>query len=189
VSVATPGVTVRRIRVADAAAFRDCLDAVARERRYLAQVEAPPLARVEAFVAESVAADAAQFVALDGAQLVGWCDVFPHWAHALQHAGTLGMGVREGWRGQGLGAQLLRATLDHALAKGICRVALEARADNTRAIRLYERFGFVHEGIARAAMRFDGVWHDAVRMALLQGAAVSAAAAGTGPATAGPAPR
>ena len=165
---------IRKIQRPDAPAFRACLDSVARERKYLAQVEGLPLERVEAFVSQSVENDAAQFVALEGGELVGWCDVFPHWAYALQHAGSLGMGVREDFRGRGIGERLLRATLDDALRKGIYRVTLEARADNLRAIRLYERVGFIHEGVARAGLRFDGRFHDAVRMALLQGPASTA---------------
>lgn len=165
---------VRQIELHDVPAFRACLDSVARERKYLAQVEAPPLERVKSFVAESVANDAVQFVAIEGGELIGWCDVFPHWAYALQHVGTLGMGVREGYRGRGVGEQLLRRTLDHAVKKGIYRVTLEARADNLRAIRLYERFGFVHEGMARAALRFEGCFYDGVNMALLLGPASAA---------------
>jgi putative acetyltransferase len=166
---------IRQIQAADAEAFHACLDAVARERRYLAQVEAPPLEKVRGFVLDSVAQDAAQYVALDGGHVVGWCDVFPHWAHAVQHVGTLGMGVLAPYRGQGLGRRLMAATLEHALRKGICRVTLEAREDNVRAIRLYERMGFRHEGRAPCALRFDGVFHAAVRMALLQGPAANVA--------------
>jgi RimJ/RimL family protein N-acetyltransferase len=81
------------------------------------------------------------------------------------------MGVLDGYRGQGIGERLLRRTLAHALEKGVYRVKLEARSDNARAIQLYERVGFRHEGIARAALRFDGQFHDAVQMALLQGPA------------------
>lgn len=162
---------IRPIQLADAASFRACLDAVAHERRYLAQVEALPLERIEGFVAQSVASDAAQYVAVEGGTVVGWCDVFPHWAHAVQHVGTLGMGVRADRRGQGIGEQLLRATLAHALKNGIYRVTLEARADNVNAIRLYEKLGFRHEALARCALRFDGRFYDAVQMALLQGPA------------------
>jgi putative acetyltransferase len=163
--------TIRQIQLPDAEPFRACLDAVARERRYLAQVEALPIERIREFVESSVASDAAQFVAIHDGRLIGWCDVFSHWAHALQHVGTLGMGVLDGYRGQGIGERLLRRTLAHALEKGVYRVKLEARSDNARAIQLYERVGFRHEGIARAALRFDGQFHDAVQMALLQGPA------------------
>jgi RimJ/RimL family protein N-acetyltransferase len=156
------------IAVEHAAGLHACLDAVARERRYLAQIQALPLERVEGFVRESVASDAAQFVALDEAGVVvGWADVFPAWADAVRHCGTLGMGVHASHRGRGIGERLLRASLAKAATLGITRVTLEARADNLRAIRLYERVGFAHEALKRHALRFDGVYYDAVQMSLL----------------------
>ncbi len=224
-----PPIQIRRIELQDVESFRACLDGVARERRFLAQVEAPPLERMRQFVADSVAQDAAQFVAVSQGQVVGWCDVFAHWAHALQHVGTLGvcrtwgveakpgpgedsfcrarrpiadamgqetgekwtagvrlqptipksdrllgMGVAAAFRGQGLGRSLIEHTLAHACAKGIYRVTLEAREDNTRAIRLYESVGFQHEGRAPCAMRFDGRFYAGVVMAKLQGPAAAA---------------
>jgi putative acetyltransferase len=159
--------TITPITLAHAASFHACLDAVAREKRWLAQVEAPPLERVMGFVSDSVAADAAQFVALDGDVVVGWADIFPAWAHAVAHTGTLGMGLLPAWRGQGLGRRLLLACIHKARAQGITRVTLQARADNAAAIALYRAVGFEHEGLARRAMRFDGVSFDAVQMALL----------------------
>jgi putative acetyltransferase len=163
--------TIRRIDLPDAEGFHACLDSVARERRYLAQIEAPPMASVQGFVADSVAHDAAQYVAVADGMIVGWCDVFPHWANATRHAGTLGMGLQADFRGRGLGRALLLKTLEHALRNGIYRVTLEAREDNDRAIRLYEKLGFRHEGRAACALRFDGKFHTAVKMALLQGPA------------------
>lgn len=166
--------TVRIVPIAEAHAvgFRACLDAVAREKRFLAQVEAPPLERVQGFVRDSVAADAAQFVAVvdaaGGEQVVGWVDIFAHWAPALAHCGRLGMGLLPDWRGQGLGERLLRTCLAKAWQRGITRVELEARADNLRAIALYRRCGFVEETIKRRAMRFDGQYFDALQMSLLR---------------------
>lgn len=177
---AMPPIEIRRIENDDAASFRACLDAVARERRWLAQVEAPPLAQVRQFVADSVQKDAAQYVAVRGEEVVGWCDIFAHWAHALQHVGVLGMGVQAGCRGLGLGRRLLDRTLAHALRQGIYRVTLEAREDNHRAIRLYKAAGFRHEGRAACAMRFDGTFFTGVAMARLQGPAADAAAAPAG---------
>jgi GNAT superfamily N-acetyltransferase len=161
-------VIVRPIRIGDAPGYRECLDSVAREKLYLAQVEALPLARIEEFVRESVEADAIQFVASAGDRIVGWADIFPHWAIAMAHCGTLGMGVHADHRGQGIGALLLAACLDECPRKGITRVGLQARADNVRAIRLYEKMGFATEARLRNAMRFDGVYHDAIQMSLVR---------------------
>jgi ribosomal protein S18 acetylase RimI-like enzyme len=166
--VADAVIVISPIAVAHAASFHSCLDTVAREKQYLAQIEALPLEKIEAFVRENVANDSVQFVALDGARVVGWADIFPAWPHAVSHCGTLGMGVHRDYRRQGLGEALLRACITKAKDKGITRIELEVRADNLPAIRLYEKLGFVHEALKRRAMRFDGVYFDSVQMSRLQ---------------------
>lgn len=160
-------IEIAPIAIEHAAGFHACLDAVAREARWLAQTRALPLERIEGFVRDSVAHDAVQFVALDGATVVGWADIFAAWADAVRHCGTLGMGLLPGYRGRGLGERLLRACLTKAEEQGLTRIELQVRADNAAAIRLYERVGFVREAVLRRAMRFDGVHYDAVQMSLL----------------------
>lgn len=49
--------------------------------------------------------------------------------------------VRDGYRGQGIGRQLLAAAEAEARQLGCCKLTLEVRTDNP-ARRLYERFGF-----------------------------------------------
>ena len=154
-----------------AASYRACLDLVAREKKYLAQTEALPLERIEGFVRESVTTDAIQFFALKEGEVVGWTDIFPGWAHAVSHCGSLGMGVHPNYRGQGLGRRLLTACIQKAWAKGLTRIELEARADNSHAIALYEKFNFKHEALKAKAMRFDGEYFDSVQMRLLRGEA------------------
>lgn len=170
-------VVLAPIALAHAASFHACLDAVAREGRYLAQWQAPPLDQVQQFVRDSVQADAAQFVALDGDKVVGWCDIFPAWAQAQRHCGRLGMGLLPAFRGQGLGRQLLGVCLAKAWAQGITRVELEARADNAVAIALYRRMGFVHECLKRQALKFGEQTFDAVQMSLLLDASSDVASA------------
>jgi ribosomal protein S18 acetylase RimI-like enzyme len=151
-----------------AASYRECLDVVARERKFLAQTEALPLQRIEGFVSDSVANDAIQFFAVDGTRVVGWADIFPAWADAVAHCGSLGMGVHPDYRGRGLGRRLLSACIEKAWRKGLTRIELEARADNAAAISLYEKLGFEYEATKPMAMRFDGVYFNAVQMRLLR---------------------
>lgn len=151
-----------------AESYRQCLDVVARERKYLAQVEALPLERMRKFVQDNVANDAVQFFALDCETVVGWADVLPSWAHVMAHRGSLGIGVLPAYRGRRIGHALLAACIEKAWAKGMTRIELEARADNLPAIRLYEKIGFTHEALKRNAMRFDGQYFDSVQMSLLR---------------------
>lgn len=160
-------IEIVRITESHAEGFHACLDAVAREKKFLTQTEALPIERVKEFVRESAESNAAQYLALDGATVIGWCDVFPGWAEAVKHCGPLGMGVLATYRGRGIGSQLIAATLAHARQNGITRVELEVRADNVNALKLYERAGFVHEGRKRNGMRFNGEYFDSLAMALV----------------------
>ncbi|MFJ7626364.1 ribosomal protein S18-alanine N-acetyltransferase [Streptomyces sp. NPDC097595] len=56
--------------------------------------------------------------------------------------------ARDHWGG-GLGSELLTDLLRHATAFECAEVLLEVRVDNTRAQKLYERFGFVPIGFRR----------------------------------------
>ena len=72
------------------------------------------------------------------------------------------LGVAPQAQGAGLGAQLLQALLDEAARRRRTPVLLEVRADNDRALRLYERFGFRRTGIRRGYYQPSGI--DAVVM-------------------------
>jgi len=147
------------------AGFHQVLDAVAREGRYLAFVEAPPLMRVRRFVVNGLANGTVHYVALDGSRVVGWCDVAPKTHAALRHSGVLGMGVASTHRGRGIGTQLLGATMYTAAGRGLSRVELTVRSDNAPAIELYRRFGFEFEGSCRHFMVVGDQYYDALLMA------------------------
>jgi RimJ/RimL family protein N-acetyltransferase len=147
--------------------FRIALDSVAREGRYLAMLEAPPLEEIRKFVAESVARQRPRFIALVGDEPAGWCDVIGNPRETLKHSGVLGMGVVREYRRRGIGSALMQRTLSDASGKGITRIELTVRVDNEPARTLYEKFGFVVEGLCRRHMRVRGEYHDSYLMALL----------------------
>ena len=86
------------------------------------------------------------------------------------HVGTVGMGVHDAYQGRGAGGALLGALLSTADRwLGLRRIELTVYADNTRAIGLYEKHGFVREGLHRDFAFRDGVYVDALAMARLAG--------------------
>jgi [ribosomal protein S18]-alanine N-acetyltransferase len=72
------------------------------------------------------------------------------------------IGVQEGRWGLGIGSAMLNALIDEAAARGCGEVFLEVRADNARAQRLYERFGFERVGVRKRYYQPSGV--DAIVM-------------------------
>lgn len=147
--------------------FHKALDTVAREREYLTMLEAFPLEDTRAFVLGMIAKGNPQFVALVGSDVVGWCDISRHTFPSHAHAGHLGMGIIPAYRGQGLGHRLIETTLQAARDAGFERVELSVHADNIRAVTLYEKVGFVREGLARRSVRIDGRYKDAIQMAII----------------------
>jgi putative acetyltransferase len=161
-------VVVRPIAESDMEGFRAVIDAVAREKLYLAFLEAPSIERTAAFVRGNIAKGNPAFVAIDAERLVGWCDITRNDGRDVsRHAGTLGIGLLAPYRGRGIGRRLMQAAIDAALLAGMTRIELTVRADNDRARRLYASLGFETEGLHRHAHRVDGDYHDVYTMALL----------------------
>jgi putative acetyltransferase len=77
------------------------------------------------------------------------------------------MGVIPEYRGQGIGGALIAVTLEAAKRKGLTRIELTVRTDNEPARKLYEKFGFVHEGRLLRHLLIDGEYRDSDLMALL----------------------
>jgi len=147
--------------------FHRALDFVAREGRYLAFVEGPPLENTRAFVLDHIQRGLPQFVAISAGEVVGWCDVTPKERPIYAHGGVLGIGLLPRFRGRGIGTNLIRSTLAATRTIGLHRVELTVRENNTRAIELYKKVVFVVEGFQRDAVQIDGLYENIVCMALL----------------------
>ncbi len=83
------------------------------------------------------------------------------------HMAKMGLSVRRDWRGKGVGSAMIARAIEWARVHGLARIELQVYDRNTAAIRLYERFGFVTEGIRRSAVRHRGKAIDDRMMGLL----------------------
>ncbi|MFI6404447.1 GNAT family N-acetyltransferase [Streptomyces sp. NPDC050548] len=71
-------------------------------------------------------------------------------------------------RGRGIGTEATRLIVGYAFEQlGLHRIQLEVYGHNHRARRVYEKVGFVVEGVRREARLRDGEWADDVLMAIL----------------------
>ena len=159
--------SIEPITPKDVEGLQAAVEAVARERRYLAAVSGFGVDGTRAFVDGLASGGGVQLVVRSAGRVVGWCDVQRHPFEGFRHGGVLGVGLLPAWRAQGVGAALLARTLEAAEAAGMTRVELEVFASNGRAIRLFEGAGFVREGIKRQARLLDGRADDVVCMARL----------------------
>lgn len=72
-------------------------------------------------------------------------------------------------RGRGLGTEAARLILGYGFEViGLHRIGLDVFALNPRAQRVYEKVGFVVEGVKRDAFAFDGSYVDEIWMSILE---------------------
>ncbi|PBC63685.1 GNAT family N-acetyltransferase [Streptomyces sp. Tue6028] len=71
-------------------------------------------------------------------------------------------------RDRGFGTEAVRLIVGHGFEQlGLHRISLGVYGNNHRARRVYEKVGFVVEGVLREAALRDGEWVDEVLMAIL----------------------
>ena len=103
-------------------------------------------------------------LALDRDSVVGNLELVGALHFQVRHVGRLGMSVLSEWRGRGVGTSLIRTAIDWASTAGIRRIELEVVENNPRALRLYERMGFVQECRRREAFLLGELYLDVIQM-------------------------
>ena len=93
-------------------------------------------------------------------RLIGSCQL--HGIHPVHRSAELQIRIGEaGERGRGHGTEAVTLLVDFAFRDlNLRRVALHVLATNERALKMYERIGFVREGVLREAAHVDGEYVD-----------------------------
>jgi [ribosomal protein S18]-alanine N-acetyltransferase len=91
-------------------------------------------------------------VAADGTKIIGYAGLLG----AGGQGDVVTLAVAADHWGRGVGSALLEALLAEAARRGCTEIFLEVRTDNSRAQRLYRRYGFAEVGIRRGYYQPSG---------------------------------
>lgn len=94
--------------------------------------------------AQKIARKATKFEAWSNCTLVGLVAVYCN-DHESRIAYVTNVSVLKAWNGKGIAARLMEQCIEYVEALGMWQISLEVASDNTPAIRLYEKSGFVVE--------------------------------------------
>jgi RimJ/RimL family protein N-acetyltransferase len=84
---------------------------------------------------------------------------------ATEHLGVLSITIAESWRDAGIGTEMVAGAQRWARERGLRKISLGVFPDNERAIAVYEKQGFVREGVRRQQYRSGDTYRDEVLMA------------------------
>ncbi len=103
-------------------------------------------------------------VAEVGGKMVGSCAINPMFGR-MSHLGSLGISVKEGYSGIGIGMDLMKEAEKHAIHMRLKSVKLEVFENNEPAIALYEKMGYKITGRVPEAILYKGEYVDSLIMA------------------------
>ncbi|HEX9774642.1 MAG TPA: GNAT family N-acetyltransferase [Actinomycetota bacterium] len=158
--------TVRVARNADARACLRIVAAIIRERPRTLLVLEHEIWGVREWKRHRIgwSPEGATLVAEVGGVLVGQLGVTRGPRPAVRHAAEFGITVARDYRGLGVGSALIEAAESWALEHDVSIMRLGVFVTNPRARALYERLGYVQDGVETRGARFPEGDIDVVRM-------------------------
>lgn len=84
----------------------------------------------------------------------------------MSHVGYLGVGIKAGYRGIGIGTEIMQRLKEESKKAGLKILVLDAFASNKEAQALYRKVGFIEAGRIPKAVYKNGNYIDMVRMTL-----------------------
>lgn len=101
--------------------------------------------------------------------LAGYLFIIGSEANRTRHSAYLAIGIRESSRGQGVGTKLFEQVDSWASENDVSRLELTVMAKNHAGVALYQKMGFIIEGIKKNSLKVDGEYVDEYYMAKLIG--------------------
>ncbi len=82
----------------------------------------------------------------------------------MSHIGDFGIGIRSGYRGIGIGTEIMKALIEESKKAGLKILVLDHFASNKHARALYEKMGFREMGRIPNGIYKSGKYIDLIRM-------------------------
>ena len=167
--------TLRPARPTDGRALARLFADVRREGRWLITAPGAVSEPSEAFwISEMIrAGEHLVLVAEADGEIVGNVLVSVDRGVATEHIGVLSITIADGWRDVGIGTAMVAAAQDWTVERGLRKLSLGVFPDNDRAVAVYEKRGFVREGLRHQQYRAGDAYRDEILMAWFPDAGTS----------------
>lgn len=160
---------IRKVSVDDAKGMLDYLDQVARDSDNLTFGPGEMTVTLDseiAFLEKLQTADnEVMFIAVHNNRIISCLSYAGGHRARTRHVGEFGVSVIKEYWHQGIGKAMMLQLLKWAEDSKYCeKINLKVREDNTHAITLYEKLGFIKEGLILKDMKIKGEYINCIFM-------------------------
>ncbi len=138
---------IRFANPSDAQGIIDCMQSVMSERIYLVSEIYLYSERGQKDIIRN--RDDLNLVAVLDGEVVGTLNVQRGIYKKNRHTASLGLAVKDGHRGKGIGSNMIRKAMEWSAEQNILKLNLEVFSSNTGALALYKKLGFIVEGVRK----------------------------------------
>ncbi|MGE5627539.1 MAG: GNAT family N-acetyltransferase [Solirubrobacterales bacterium] len=165
-------IIIRKAQVEDAEAIIQYLNVIGGESDYLtfgAKGFGRSVKGEEEFIEAALSKKNALFlIAETDGKIVGNLNFSGGVRQRTEHAGEFGVSVLKEYWGKGIGRELVVYLINWSKEhRGIRKINLRVRTDNTRGISLYKDLGFIEEGVIKRDFLISGEFFDSIFMGLI----------------------
>ena len=158
-----------RLSVEDSLRFSRFLNKVSSETPYLSfdEEESPDLDASESMLKILSMGKNASYAAVEDGEIVGNITFRGRDNRKrLSHVGEIGIVVAKSYWGRGIGRVLIERVVEHARENSIEKISLKVLDTNKRAVELYEKIGFVREGLLKDEVKIGKNYYNYIVMGL-----------------------
>ena len=162
---------IRKIKMEDANSYLEMLLNLDKETKFMMfepeeRSNSIDIARRK--IENTIKGDNLILVATEGTEIIGFLSVERGVPRRIRHTGYVVVGIREKYRGMGIGSKLFSELDKWARENNLTRLELTVVSSNIVAKHLYEKNGFEIEGIKRKSVLVDGKYLDEFYMAKIK---------------------
>ena len=163
----------RKLRVEEAQKFWDMMNELDKETKFMMyevgerEEKTVNLQALECQIQNSIEDNDFLLIAEVEGEIVGYLSAERGVPNRIKHTAYVVTGVREKYRGCGIGKELFQRLDSWAKENDVTRLEMTVICNNIIAKKLYEKNGFVVEGIKKNSMIMDGQYVDEFYMAKL----------------------
>ena len=154
---------IRRCEINDADNMLKMLLELDKETEYMlfeADERPNDINRVKAMINQSINGDNLLLIATEDDNIIGFLSAQRGILRKIKHTAYIVLGIREKFRGKGIGKKLFCDLDLWAKENNISRLELTVMCPNSMAKQLYEKSGFEVEGTKRNAIFMNGKYID-----------------------------